>query len=47
VTIPDVLAIVALILGTIDVARSKGAALTSWGVVALALALLWHLIPTS
>jgi hypothetical protein len=45
-TIADALALLALILGAIDVVRSKGQALTSWAVCVLAIAVLWHLVPT-
>jgi hypothetical protein len=38
------LVILAGLLGAIDVVRSRGQALTSWGVVALAVALLLRIV---
>ena len=43
--IPDVLAIIALVLGIIEVFRSQAQSLLAWSVVLLAVAILWHLVP--
>ena len=40
-SIPVILFVVALVLGAIDLIRSRGQALTSWAVVLIAVGLLW------
>jgi hypothetical protein len=40
-SVPIVLFLVALVLGLVDVVRTRGQSLTSWGVCALAVGLLW------
>jgi len=44
VNIPDVLYIVALVLGGIELIRSKGQALIAWAVVLIAVGLLYGLV---
>jgi hypothetical protein len=34
-----------LVLGAIEVVRSKGQSLVAWAVVAIAIGFLWHLVP--
>ena len=41
ITVAFILALVALILGAIDEINAQGKALTSWGVICLALIFLW------
>jgi hypothetical protein len=41
VSVPTLLALVALILALVDEVQARGRSLTGWAVVALALALLW------
>jgi hypothetical protein len=43
--IPDFIALVALVLGAVDVVQSNGKSATAWGVVLLAISFLWHLVP--
>jgi len=44
VNIPDVLFIVALVLGAIELVRSRGQALVAWAVVLIAAGLLYGLV---
>ena len=43
-SVPDVLAIVALVLGAMEVIRSRAQNLVAWAVCLLALALLWSVL---
>jgi hypothetical protein len=40
-TIPTILFIIAIVLAAVDLMRTRGQALTSWAVVAIAVGLLW------
>lgn len=40
-SIPLILAVVALVLGLIEEFQAQGKSLAGWGIVALAIALLW------
>ena len=42
--VPTILEVVALVLGVIELIRSRGQSLIAWAVVALAVALLWHVV---
>lgn len=43
-TVPNVLAIVALILAVVEVVRSRGQSLLAWAVGLVALALVWGVL---
>jgi hypothetical protein len=43
VSIPDAWVVVGLVLAIVDQVRARGQAITTWAVIAVCIALLWHL----
>lgn len=43
-SVPDILAVVALALAVVDELQTQGRSLLGWAIVLLAVAFLWHLL---